>query len=30
VLTAANGYIIVPEDATGLDAGAQVDVTLYR
>ena len=30
VLTAADGYIIVPEDATGLDAGAQVDVTLYR
>jgi molybdopterin molybdotransferase len=30
VLTAADGYIIVPEDATGLDAGTVVDVTLYR
>jgi molybdopterin molybdotransferase len=30
VLTAADGYVIVPEDATGLDAGTQVEVTLYR
>jgi molybdopterin molybdotransferase len=30
VLTAADGYVIVPEDATGLDAGTEVDVTLYR
>jgi molybdopterin molybdotransferase len=30
VLTAADGYVIVPEEATGLDAGTQVDVTLYR
>ncbi|HTS99637.1 MAG TPA: gephyrin-like molybdotransferase Glp [Streptosporangiaceae bacterium] len=30
VLTAADGYVTVPEDATGLDAGTEVDVTLYR
>jgi molybdopterin molybdotransferase len=30
VLTAADGYVVVPEDATGLDAGTEVDVTLYR
>ncbi len=30
VLTRADGYLIVPEPATGLDAGAQVSVTLYR
>jgi molybdopterin molybdotransferase len=30
VLTAADGYVIVPEEATGLDAGTQVEVTLYR
>jgi molybdopterin molybdotransferase len=30
VLTAADGYVIVPEEATGLDAGTEVDVTLYR
>jgi len=30
VLTAADGYVIVPEDATGLDAGSEVEVTLYR
>jgi molybdopterin molybdotransferase len=30
VLTAADGYVIVPEDATGLDAGTEVEVTLYR
>jgi molybdopterin molybdotransferase len=30
VLTRADGYLVVPEPATGLDAGAEVDVTLYR
>jgi molybdopterin molybdotransferase len=30
VLTAADGYVIVPDEATGLDAGTEVDVTLYR
>jgi molybdopterin molybdotransferase len=30
VLTAADGYVIVPEEATGLDAGTEVDVSLYR
>jgi molybdopterin molybdotransferase len=30
VLTAADGYVVVPEEATGLDAGTEVDVTLYR
>jgi molybdopterin molybdotransferase len=30
VLTAADGYIVIPEEATGLDAGSQVEVTLYR
>jgi molybdopterin molybdotransferase len=30
VLTTADGYLIVPEEATGLDAGTEVDVTLYR
>ncbi|MGH8891799.1 MAG: molybdopterin molybdotransferase MoeA [Actinomycetes bacterium] len=29
VLTTADGWLVVPEDATGLDAGAQVTVTLY-
>lgn len=29
VLTAADGYIVIPEDATGLDAGTEVTVTLY-
>ena len=29
VLTAADGYLIVPEDATGLPAGEQVEVFLY-
>jgi len=29
VLTAADGYVIVPEEATGLDAGTEIDVTLY-
>jgi len=30
ILTAADGYVVVPEEATGLDRGAEVDVTLYR
>jgi molybdopterin molybdotransferase len=30
VLTAADGYVVVPEEATGLDAGTEIDVTLYR
>jgi molybdopterin molybdotransferase len=30
ILTAADGYVVVPDDATGLPAGAEVDVTLYR
>jgi molybdopterin molybdotransferase len=30
VLTAADGYLTVPEAATGLDAGTEVEVTLYR
>jgi molybdopterin molybdotransferase len=30
VLTAADGYVMIPEEATGLDAGTEVDVTLYR
>jgi molybdopterin molybdotransferase len=30
VLTAADGYLIIPDEATGLDAGAEVEVTLYR
>jgi molybdopterin molybdotransferase len=30
VLTAADGFLIIPEEATGLDAGTQVEVTLYR
>jgi molybdopterin molybdotransferase len=30
VLTAADGYVTVPEEATGLDAGTEVEVTLYR
>jgi molybdopterin molybdotransferase len=29
VLTEADGYIVIPEEATGLDAGSEVDVTLY-
>ena len=28
VLTAADGYIVIPEEATGLDAGTEVDVIL--
>ncbi|HEX6445574.1 MAG TPA: gephyrin-like molybdotransferase Glp [Streptosporangiales bacterium] len=30
VLTRADGYLVVPEPATGLDAGAEVKITLYR
>jgi len=30
ILTAADGYLVVPEEATGLRAGTDVDVTLYR
>jgi molybdopterin molybdotransferase len=30
ILTAADGYLVVPDEATGLDAGAQVEVILYR
>ncbi len=29
VLTAADGYVIVPDDANGLPAGTEVDVILY-
>ena len=29
VLTAADGYVIVPEDANGLSAGDGVDVVPY-
>src|SRR6266566_2129686 len=28
VLTAADGYVIIPEEATGLDAGTEVEVTI--
>jgi molybdopterin molybdotransferase len=30
VLIAADGFIVVPDEATGLTAGTDVDVTLYR
>lgn len=30
VLTRADGYLVVPEPATGLDAGTEVEVILYR
>ena len=30
VLTTADGYVVVPDDATGLDASTEVNVTLYR
>jgi molybdopterin molybdotransferase len=30
VLTRADGYLVVPEPATGLDAGVEVEVVLYR
>jgi molybdopterin molybdotransferase len=29
VLTEADGYIVIPGEATGLDAGTEVSVTLY-
>jgi molybdopterin molybdotransferase len=29
MLTAADGYVIIPGEATGLDAGTEVDVTIY-
>jgi molybdopterin molybdotransferase len=29
VLTEADGYIVIPEEATGLDAGSEVEVYLY-
>jgi len=29
VLTAADGYIVIPDEATGLDAGSEVNVILY-
>ena len=29
VLTRADGYLVVPEEVTGIDTGAEVDVTLY-
>src|SRR6185437_12056224 len=29
VLTEADGYLMIPEEATGLDAGTEVEVTLY-
>jgi len=30
ILTAADGYIVVPEAATGLPAGSEIEVMLYR
>lgn len=30
LLTSADGYVVIPEPATGLDAGAAVTVTMYR
>ncbi len=30
LLTRADGYIVIPEPATGLDEGATVNVTIYR
>lgn len=30
ILTTADGYLVVPEEATGLDTDTEVDVTLYR
>ena len=29
VLTRADGYLVIPEEATGLDAGTEISVTLY-
>ena len=30
LLTSADGYVVIPEAATGLDAGSTVTVTMYR
>jgi molybdopterin molybdotransferase len=30
VLARADGYVVVPEPATGLDGGSEVEVILYR
>ena len=30
LLTSADGYVLIPEAATGLDAGSTVTVTMYR
>lgn len=30
ILSSADGYLVVPEEATGLDTDTEVDVTLYR
>ncbi|MBO0849228.1 MAG: hypothetical protein J2P20_07190, partial [Pseudonocardia sp.] len=30
VLTRADGYLVIPEPATGLDAGTEVEVVVYR
>jgi molybdopterin molybdotransferase len=30
VLTDADGFVVIPEEATGLDAGSEVEITLYR
>ncbi|QYN34408.1 molybdopterin molybdenumtransferase MoeA [Pseudonocardia sp. DSM 110487] len=30
ILARADGYLVVPEPATGLDAGREVEITLYR
>ena len=30
LLTSADGYVVIPEAATGLDAGSKVIVTMYR
>ena len=30
ILTTADGYVVIPEAATGLDSGADVTVTMYR
>jgi len=30
VLTRADGYLVIPEPATGLDGGTEVEVVLYR
>jgi molybdopterin molybdotransferase len=29
ILSAADGYVVVPDEATGLQGGTEVDVTLY-